>query len=241
MFMAIFDFYVINIATPSLQTQLGASEAALELIIGGYTFTYATLLVTTGRFGDVFSYRRVFIAGMAVFTVTSLLCGIAQTADQLVVVRLFQGAGAALMVPQVVALITVTFGPDERPKALSWFGVAVGLALVGGQILGGALLSLDAWGIGWRIIFLVDIPVGVVALVLATRLLPDTRAARRPRQDVIGTIGLSLGLGLAILPIILGRTSGWPVWGSASPCPRSSRRWPTRRHSLRAVASRCST
>jgi EmrB/QacA subfamily drug resistance transporter len=213
MFMAIFDFYVINIATPSLQAQLDASEATLELIIGGYTFTYASLLVTGGRLGDIFSYRRVFIAGMAVFTVTSLLCGIAQTGDQLVIVRLFQGVGAALMVPQVVALITVTFRPDERPRALSWFGVAVGLALVGGQILGGALLSLDAWDIGWRIIFLVNIPVGVVALVLATRLLPDTRAARRPRQDVIGTIGLSVGLGLAILPIILGRTAGWPVWG----------------------------
>ncbi|MEO6089554.1 MAG: MFS transporter [Umezawaea sp.] len=213
MFMAIFDFYVINIATPSLQSQLHASEATLELIIGGYTFTYASLLVTGGRFGDIFSYRKVFITGMAIFTATSLLCGLAQTGTQLVVLRLLQGVGAALMVPQVVALITVTFPPKERPKALSWFGVSVGLALVGGQILGGALLQLDAFGSGWRIIFLVNIPVGIVAMLLAIKLLPPARAQRRPRQDVVGTIGISISLGLAILPIVIGRSEGWPIWG----------------------------
>lgn len=213
MFMAIFDFYVINIAIPSLQAQLHAGEATLELVIGGYTFTYAALLVTGGRLGDVFSYRRLFIVGMSLFTVTSLACGLAQSGEQLVVVRLLQGASAALMVPQVIALITVMFPPNERPRALSWFGVTLGLALVSAQILGGALLAIDAFDIGWRIIFLVNIPVGLIAVTLAVRLLPRTRAAHRPRQDAVGAMGVSIGLGLALLPLIVGRSAGWPVWG----------------------------
>ncbi|HEU4946827.1 MAG TPA: MFS transporter [Kribbella sp.] len=212
MFMGVFDFYVVNIATPSLQSQLHAGQATLELVIGGYTFTYASLLVTGGRLGDVFSYRRMFIFGMSLFTVASLLCGLAQTGDQLVGARLLQGLGAALMVPQVVALITVTFPPTERPRALSWFGVTLGLALVSGQILGGLLLTADAFDIGWRVIFLVNLPVGLVTVALASRLLPRVRGARRPRQDLVGTAGLAISLGLAILPLILGRTEGWPAW-----------------------------
>ncbi|WCB91535.1 putative transport protein HsrA [Baekduia alba] len=213
MFMAIFDFYVINIATPSLQSQLHASQATLELIIGGYTFTYASLLVFGGRLGDVFSYRRMFIVGMSLFTVSSLGCSVVANGGQLVAVRLVQGAGAALMVPQVVALIQVSFPPPERPKALSWFGATVGLASVAGQILGGLLLTVDVANLGWRIIFLVNIPIGIVTVALAIRLLPDTRAQRRPRQDPVGTIGVSATLALAILPLILGHSEGWPTWG----------------------------
>lgn len=213
MFMAIFDFYVINIATPSLQSQLNIGEATLELIIGGYTFTYASLLVASGRWGDIFSYKRMFMIGMGLFTVASLFCGIAQTGSQLVVVRLIQGVGAALMVPQVVAFITVTFPPPERPKALSWFGATIGLAVVAAQILGGVLLSADVASLGWRVIFLINIPIGLVTMLLAAKLLPNARAARKPKQDVIGNIGISITLGLAILPVVLGRSEGWPVWG----------------------------
>jgi EmrB/QacA subfamily drug resistance transporter len=213
MFMAIFDFYVINIATPSLQSQLHIGEAALELVIGGYTFTYASLLVTSGRWGDIFSYKRLFMLGMSLFTVASLFCGIAQDGTQLVIVRLIQGVGAALMVPQVIAFITVTFPPPERPKALSWFGATVGLAVVAAQILGGALLSADVASLGWRIIFLINIPIGAVTLLFAAKLLPDAKAARKPKQDVVGNIGIALTLGLAILPIVIGRSEDWPVWG----------------------------
>ena len=213
MFMAIFDFYVVNIATPSLQSQLHLGEAGLELVIGGYTFTYASLLITGGRLGDVFSYRRLFLTGMSLFTVASLLCGLAQNGEELVLARLVQGLAAALMVPQVVALITVTFPPADRPRALSWFGVTVGLASVSGQILGGLLLSGDVFALGWRVIFLVNLPIGLITLGFGHRLLPRTRAARRPRQDPLGTLGVSAGLGLAILPIIIGRAEGWPAWG----------------------------
>jgi EmrB/QacA subfamily drug resistance transporter len=213
MFMAIFDFYIINVATPSLESQLKISGATLELIIGGYTFTYASLLVAGGRLGDIFSYKRLFMTGMSLFTVTSLLCGISQNGTELVAMRLVQGVGAALMVPQVVALITVTFAPPERPKALSWFGATIGLAVVSAQILGGALLSANVDNLGWRVIFLVNIPIGAVTLVLAARLLPDVKSPRRPKQDVVGNLGIALALGLAILPIVLGRSENWPVWG----------------------------
>jgi EmrB/QacA subfamily drug resistance transporter len=213
MFMAIFDFYIINVATPSLESQLKLSGAALELVIGGYTFTYASFLVAGGRWGDIFSYKRLFMVGMALFTVTSLFCGISQNGTELVAMRLVQGVGAALMVPQVVALITVTFAPAERPKALSWFGATIGLAVVSAQILGGALLSANVDNLGWRVIFLVNIPIGAVTLLLAARLLPNTRAPKRPKQDVVGNIGIALALGLAILPIVIGRSEHWPVWG----------------------------
>jgi EmrB/QacA subfamily drug resistance transporter len=204
---------VVNIATPSLQSQLHAGEVTLELVIGGYTFSYASILVTGGRLGDVFSYRRLFLIGMSLFTATSLLCGVSQTGHQLVAARVVQGLAAALMVPQVVALITVTFPPAERPRALSWFGVTVGLASVSGQILGGLLLTADLFGLGWRVIFLVNLPIGLVTVALGRRLLPRARAARRPRQDVVGTVGVSVSLALAILPLIVGHAEGWPTWG----------------------------
>jgi EmrB/QacA subfamily drug resistance transporter len=213
MFMAIFDFYIINVATPSLQSQLKIGLTTIELIIGGYTFTYASLLVAAGRWGDIFSYKRLFMSGMALFTVSSLFCGISQNGTELVAMRLVQGVGAALMVPQVVALITVTFAPQERPKALSWFGATIGLAVVSAQILGGALLSANVDNLGWRVIFLVNIPIGAVTLLLAARLLPTTKAPKRPKQDVVGNIGISFSLGLAILPIVVGRSEHWPVWG----------------------------
>jgi EmrB/QacA subfamily drug resistance transporter len=213
MFMAIFDFYIINVATPSLQSQLHLGRAALELIIGGYTFTYASFLVAAGRWGDIFSYKRLWMSGMVLFTVASLFCGISQNGTELVAMRLIQGVGAALMVPQIVALITVTFAPPERPKALSWFGATIGLAVVAAQVLGGALLQANVVNLGWRVIFLVNIPIGAVTLLLAARLLPTVKAPRRPKQDVVGNVGISLALGLAILPIVIGRSEGWPVWG----------------------------
>jgi len=213
MFMAIFDFYIINVAIPSLQSQLKIGRGTLELVIGGYTFTYASFLIAAGRWGDIFSYKRLFMTGMGLFTVASFFCGISQNGTELVATRLIQGVGAALMVPQVVALITVTFAPPERMKALSWFGATIGLAVVSAQVLGGALLSANVANLGWRVIFLINIPIGAVTLLLAARLLPDARAPKRPKQDVVGNIGIALALGLAILPIVVGRSEHWPVWG----------------------------
>lgn len=211
-FMALFDFFVVNVAAPSLQQDLRAGESSLELIVGGYAFSYASGLVTGGRLGDRFGYRRMFMLGMAGFTIASLLCGLAQSPGQLIAARLLQGFTAAAMVPQVLALITSVFPPQERPKAVSWFGVAIGLGSIAGQILGGLLLNLNLFGWGWRTIFLVNLPVGAIALIAAGRLLPGHRGPAQRKLDPIGAIGLSGSLALALVPLVLGRSMHWPLW-----------------------------
>jgi EmrB/QacA subfamily drug resistance transporter len=212
MFMAQFDLFVVNVAAPSLQRNLHAGQAALELIVGGYAFTYASGLITGGRLGDLFGHRRMFLWGTLAFTAASLLCGLAQSPGELVVARLLQGLTGAAMVPQVLALITAVFPPAERARALSWFGVTMGVGAVAGQVLGGALLVVNLFGLGWRIIFLVNVPIGLIGLLFAQRLLPNTKAPARPKLDPIGAIGISGSLALALVPLALGRTEGWPVW-----------------------------
>ncbi len=212
MFMAGFDIWAVNVAAPSLQHDLHVSEAALQLIVGGYAFMYASGMVTGGRLGDLFGYRRMFLAGVASFAAASLLCGLAQSATELVAARLLQGLTGAAMVPQVLALITAAFPVRERTRALAWFGVTMGIAFVSGQILGGGLLEADIAGLGWRAIFLVNVPVGVAAMVAASLVVPPARAQHRPRLDPLGAVGVSASLALALVPLTLGRDEGWPLW-----------------------------
>ncbi|MGW5660951.1 MFS transporter [Streptomyces sp. NPDC003758] len=211
-FMYGFDLNVINVAIPSLQHDLNANEATLELIVGGYSFTYAAGLVLGGRLGDLLSHRRMFLIGMASFTLASVLCGLAQSPGELVAARLLQGLTAAAMVPQVLALITSVFPGEERMRALSWFGVVAGLAGVCGQVLGGLLLSADVFGLGWRVIFFLNLPVGVVVVAFALRLLPKADTGRRPGLDPLGVVGVSGALALALVPMVLGRGQHWPLW-----------------------------
>lgn len=212
MFMAQFDLYVVNVAAPSLEHDLSAGQAALELIVAGYAFTYASGLITGGRLGDLYGSRAVFLTGTVAFTIASVLCGIAQSPGQLVAARLVQGLTGAAMVPQVLALITATFPPAERARALSWFGVTVGVGAVAGQVLGGALLEADVAGLGWRVIFLVNLPIGLVMLGFAARLLPHRKPTGKPSLDPVGAIGVPVSLALALVPLILGRIQGWPAW-----------------------------
>jgi EmrB/QacA subfamily drug resistance transporter len=215
-FMSLFDIFVVNVAAPSVSADLHASSATLELIVGGYSFSYAAGLVTGGRLGDRFGRRALFLAGMTIFTVASALCGLAPSGALLVAARLLQGVGAAAMVPQVLALITVSFPPHERPRALSLFGVAIGLGAVSGQVLGGVLLDLNILGLDWRPIFLVNVPIGVVALLGARRLLGESREPDPQRLDPLGLGGLTVGLGAVLVPLVLGRDEGWPAWTWAS-------------------------
>ena len=212
MFMAGFDIWAVNVAAPSLQRDLHVSDAALQLIVGGYAFMYASGMVTGGRLGDLFGYRRMFMIGVVSFAAASLLCGLAQSSTELVVARLFQGLTGAAMVPQVLALITATFPARERSRALAWFGVTMGLGFVSGQILGGGLIQADIAGLGWRTIFLVNVPVGVAALIASALVVPAAWGQRRPRLDPLGALGVSASLALALVPLTLGRDEGWPTW-----------------------------
>ena len=212
MFMAGFDIWVVNVAGPSLQRDLHVSDASLQLIVGGYAFMYASGMVTGGRLGDLAGYRRMFMTGVASFAAASLLCGLARSPAELVGARLLQGLAGAVMVPQVLALITATFPPRERSRALAWFGVTMGLAFVSGQVLGGLLLQADVLGLGWRAIFLVNVPVGAAALIAAALVVPRARGRRRPRLDPPGAAGVSASVALALVPLTLGHDQGWPAW-----------------------------
>jgi EmrB/QacA subfamily drug resistance transporter len=212
LFMYGFDLNVVNVAIPSLQQHLHAGQAALELVVGGYSFTYAAGLVIGGKLGDLLSYRRMFLLGMVSFVIASVLCGVSQTPAELVAARVIQGLAAAAMVPQILALVTSLFSGDERTQALAWFGVVGATSGIFGQVLGGFLISANVLGLGWRVIFFLNLPVGLVVLGFALGLLPRAETARRPGLDPVGIIMVSGALALALLPVIFGRTEGWPPW-----------------------------
>ncbi|MET9532444.1 MFS transporter [Streptomyces sp. NPDC006649] len=216
-FMAQFDFFVANVAAPSLSVSLHAGRAALELIVGGYAFAYASGMITGGRLGDLFGHRRMFVAGMLGFAVASVLCGAAADPTQLVVFRLLQGLAGAAMVPQVLATVTAVFPAASRPAAIAWYSAAAGIGSIAGQVLGGMLLQADVFGLGWRAIFLVNGPIGVVAALVALRVLPGRAAdaptsARRSATDPLGALGVAGSLALLVIPLTLGRDQHWPLW-----------------------------
>ncbi|MFE6780507.1 MFS transporter [Streptomyces sp. NPDC057702] len=206
------DFFIVNVALPAMEHDLHASPAVLELVVAGYGLAYAVLLVLGGRLGDMFGRRRLFIAGMAAFGITSLACGLAPDAWTLVAARVTQGAAAALMLPQVLATIHATTTGQARARAISLYGATAGLAMVAGQILGGLLVAADLWGTGWRMVFLVNVPVALVGLVLAVRTVPETRSDRPASVDIPGTVLLAASLITLLLPLTEGRAAGWPLW-----------------------------
>ncbi len=217
MFLAQFDFFVVNVAAPSFARDLQAGPTALELIVGGYAFAYATGMITGGRLGDLWGHRRAFVAGMVGFAVASLLCGLAQNPTELVLARMLQGLAGALMVPQVLAIVTVAIPQEHRGRALGWYGVASGLGSIAGQVLGGLLLDLDLFGLGWRIIFLFATPICAVAAPLAWRLLPASVPDRHTRLDLRGAIGVSAALALILAPLTISRPLVWLVAVAAVP------------------------
>lgn len=212
MFVAMLDFYIVNVATISFQRELHAGDSALELIVGGYLVAFASGMITAGRLGDLHGHRRLFIIGMLSFAAASLLCGLAPNAWALVVFRILQGATAALMVPQSLALINTLFPPSERGKATSVFGASIGLGAVSGQVIGGLLLSANIFDWGWRSIFYINVPIGLIAAALAVRYLPVRPSVAHPKLDPIGAIGISVSVALLVVAMALGRPQGWPAW-----------------------------
>jgi MFS family permease len=214
--LAQFDLFVVNVAAPSVQAGLHATTGLLQLAVGGYSLTYGTLLMTGGRLGDVFGPRSLLRAGMISFAIASGVCALCQTGPELVAARIVQGACAAVMVPQVLALVTRLFTPAERGKATAWFGVTLGLGAVLGQALGGFLVIHAPWGLSWRMIFLVVLPVALPGAWLIGRNVPaESSGARaaRPGVDPVGLAGLSSGLLLVFAAVTLAPGSNWPWWG----------------------------
>jgi predicted MFS family arabinose efflux permease len=211
-FMAQADATIANVATPSIHADLGASGAALELVIGGYLITFAVLVITGARLGQTYGYRRVYLLGIGVFGLASLLCGLAPNPTVLVLARVLQGGGAALMFPQTLTGIQLNFGGDHRKRAIGLYALALSGGGVVGQILGGALISADIAGTQWRAIFLVNIPIAVVVIAAGLRYLPADSQRTARRIDLPGVAMLSAAILLVVLPLVLGRTAGWPVW-----------------------------
>jgi EmrB/QacA subfamily drug resistance transporter len=211
-FMVVLDFFIVNVALPAIAADLGAGASSLEWVVAGYGLTFAAFLVTAGRLGDDLGRRRVYAAGLALFTLASLACGLAPSPGTLVLARIAQGAAGAVVMPQVLSIIGVTYTGAEYVKALSAYGVALGVAAVGGQVVGGALVQTDVLGLGWRGCFLINVPIGLAALALVPRVVPESRAERRTRLDIAGAVMLAAGLAAVLLPLIEGRQHGWPAW-----------------------------
>jgi EmrB/QacA subfamily drug resistance transporter len=210
--LIVLDFFIVNVALPSLQTDLHAGPASLEWVVAGYGLTLAMFLIAAGQLGDRFGRRRMLAGGIAVFTVASAACGFAPNADLLVAARLVQGLGAAMISPSILALIGTLFTPEERPKAIGLYATVMGLAAAGGQLIGGLLLHADIAGLGWRLVFLVNVPVGAVALAAIRRTVPESRAETTARFDLTGLVLLTAALTALVLPLLTGRSEGWPLW-----------------------------
>jgi EmrB/QacA subfamily drug resistance transporter len=210
--MDLLDSTVVNVAGPSIRADLGGSTSTLQWLSAGYTLTFAVLLITSARLGDIFGRRRLFLVGVGGFTAASALCALAPSPEVLIGCRVLQGGFGAVLIPQGFGMLNEVFSRDELPKVFGLFGPIVGVASVAGPILAGGLVDLDLLGTGWRLIFLINVPVGLGALVLAWRVLPRTVAAPGTRLDVPGTVLVGTASFALIYPLIQGQEAGWPAW-----------------------------
>jgi EmrB/QacA subfamily drug resistance transporter len=211
-FLPIMDFFITNVALPSIDASLHASPAAQELVIAGYGVAYAALLVLGGRLGDRFGRHRLFLGALVGFVLASLACGLAPTVGALIAARVVQGATAALLIPQVLATFHHTLEQERKARALALYGATSGIAAVVGQLVGGLLVSADIAGTSWRPIFLVNVPIGLVVLLVAARIVPDTRSPRPVGVDLPGTVLFAATLTALLIPLTEGHSLGWPWW-----------------------------
>jgi MFS family permease len=211
-FLAPLDFFIVNVAMPAITAGLGADPAEVQLVISAYAVVYAVFLITGGRLGDIFGRKPVFLAGLGGFALASGFCGLAWSPTALIAGRMLQALAAAAMAPQALASVHALFPAHERGRALGIYGFTLGLSSVAGQMLGGVLVAADPGGIGWRLIFLINLPVAIGAGIAAIPLLRETRGSRRPRLDIGGVVLSAATLTAFVLPLIEGRERGWPAW-----------------------------
>ena len=206
------DFFIVNVTLLSIQSDLHASAGVAQLVVSVYAMAYAVTLILGGRLGDLYGRRRTFVAGMFGFGLASALCGFATSPSMLIFGRLLQGISAAVMAPQSLASIHALFPASEKGRALGLYGATFGLASVGGQLLGGLLVTADIWNMGWRSVFLINLPVIALAIPAALILVRETRGKEAGGMDFAGAIVLALGVLALVVPLIEGREHGWPWW-----------------------------
>ena len=214
--MDLMDATIVNVAGPSIRAALGGGASTLQWLPAGYTLAFAVLLITGARLGDMFGRRRLFLVGSAGFTVMSAACSVAPSMGVLIVFRVLQGSFGALMIPQGFGMLKEVFAEDEMTKVFGAFGPMMGLSILAAPILAGALVEANLWGIGWRLVFLINVPVGIAAFAGAVRVLPRTVAHPGIRLDAVGMVLIGAALTAIIYPLIQGRTAGWPAWTFAS-------------------------
>ena len=211
-FLIVLDFFVVNVALPSVQRDLHADNTALEWLVAGYGLTFGGLLLLASRVADRWGRRRVFVLGVALFVASSAACGIAPDVTTLEIARLLQGAAAAAIGPTVLALIGDVYAGPHRVRALGAYATAMGVAAASGQLVGGLLIHLDVAGTGWRSIFLVNVPIELAAPAAPARLLPDTRVPGAPRVDALEALLVVGAITALVLPLVEGQRQGWPLW-----------------------------
>jgi EmrB/QacA subfamily drug resistance transporter len=214
-FLVVLDFFIVNVALPSMQHELQAGTATLQLVVAGYGLATAAGLITGGRLGDMFGRRRMFMLGLLLFTLASAACGFAPNAELLVAARVLQGLAGALLQPQVLAMIGLAYAGEDRARAFAAYGLTLGLGATLGQLVGGLLIHADLAGLGWRSCFLINVPIGLLALVLAPRVIPplaNSAGNSSSKLDLAGMLLVAAGSVAVVLPLVEGRQQGWPLW-----------------------------
>ncbi len=214
--MDLMDATIVNVAGPSIRAALGGSASTLQWLPAGYTLAFAVFLIAGARLGDMFGRRRLFLLGSAGFTLMSAACAIAPSPGVLIAFRVLQGSFGALMIPQGFGMLKEVFDEEEMSKVFGAFGPMMGLSILAAPILAGALIEANLWGIGWRLVFLINVPIGIAAFAGAVRVLPRTVAHPGSRLDMVGMVLIGVALTAIIYPLIQGRADGWPAWTFAS-------------------------
>ncbi|MEU0144749.1 MFS transporter [Streptomyces sp. NPDC006288] len=215
-FMDLLDGTIANVAAPSMQRELGAGYSAIQWVLVGYQLAFALMLILGGRLGDIYGRKKMFMIGVAGFTAMSLTAGLAQEPWQLVASRVLQGAFSGLMIPQVLSIIHVTFSNKERGTAFALHGLVGGLAATLGLALGGLMVQWDLFGLDWRLIFLINVPIGLLGLVYGSKVITESKAPQALKLDTIGVVLATVGLVMLVYPLLQGRELGWPAWGYVS-------------------------